>query len=526
MIGLGVLFRFYHYLDNRSLWLDEIYLATSIVKLDFLQLATLPLEYQQKAPIGILWLVRVCVVLFGPGEMSLRLVPFLGGLASLFVFLPVAKRFLSPLGVVLAMGVLALSPLLVYHSVEIKQYSTDLLATVLALYLYIRYHQNMGLPALVMWGVWGALLLWFSFPVIFVLAGIAIGLSLHYLIGRDWNLFFRSIIPFSMWLVSFGVNFYLFTSKYTEADWLISWFRARQGFMPLDASLLEGAKWVLQSLYRLLDYPLGVLWNAEIFNSIDTTVLRTLPKMALFLVLFLVIGISYFYKRDKKLLLVLLFPIALTLVASLIGKYPFYERLVVFLAPLPILLLAQGCARLTNFFAPGKRWRYVFPVILLAWPLWSTAKQAIDTDLFWDYKKSYYRDALLYIDRNFQQGDVVYIYWNIKPAYRFYKATYNLKVEGRELTDARFLVKNELEYVERLRGEYANTEGVKRIWFIYEPFLMLEIGDYDGTPSWYHHKGIKGGEIIKKDLSSLGKEVYRFRRSNVGVSLYEVSSKE
>lgn len=526
MIGLGVLFRFYHYLDNRSLWIDEIYLVTSIVNMDFVELATSSLEYQQKAPIGILWLVRLCVVLLGPGELSLRLVPFLGGIASLFIFLPVVKRFLSPFGTVLAMGLLALSPLLVYHSVEIKQYSTDLLASVIALYLYVRYHQNMRLPALVMWGIWGALLLWFSFPVIFVLAGIAIGLSLNYLLQRDWNLFFHSIIPFSMWLVSFAVNFFLITYKHAEADWLVSWFRARQGFMPVDASLVEGVTWVLQSLYRLLDYPLGVLWNAKIFNSIDATVLRILPKMILFLVLFMGIGIYYFYKKDRKLLMVLLFPITLTLVASLMGKYPFYERLVVFLAPLPILLLAQGCARITNIFASRKRWSFIFPVILLGWPFWSTAKQAFDTNLFWDYKKSYYRDALLYIDRNFQQGDVVYIYWNAKPAYRFYEATYNLQLEARELTDARFLVKNELEYVERLRGEYANTEGVKRIWFVYEPFLMLEIGDYDGTPSWYHHEGIKGGELIKKDLSSMGKEVYCYRRLNIGVSLYEVSSKK
>lgn len=521
-----MLFRLYHYIDNRSLWVDEIYLATSIIKMDFLELATSSLEYQQKAPILILWLVRLCVVLFGPGEMALRLIPLLGGIASLFFFLPVVRRCLSPFGAVLAMGVLALAPPLVYHSVEIKQYSTDLLATVISLYLYARYHQNMRLPALAMWGFWGALLLWFSFPVIFVLAGIATGLSIYYLVQRDWNSFFRSIVPFTMWLVSFAINFYLFTYRHTVADWLVSWFRARDGFMPLDASLAGGVKWVLQSLYRLLDYPLGVLWNSAVFDSIDNTALRILPKMALFLILFLAVGIWYFYKQNKKLLLVLLFPIALTLIASLLDKYPFYERLVVFLAPLLILFLAQGCARLTNFFASRKRWSYIFPLILLGWPLWSTARQAINTDLFLHHKKSYYREALLYIDRHLQEGDVVYVYWNIKHAYRFYNTTYNLKLEGRELTDARFLVKDEHEYVQRSRSEYKNVEGVKRIWFIHEPFLMLEIGDYDGTPPWYHREGIKGGEIIKKDISKLGNEVDQFIRPNVGVNLYQVSSKK
>lgn len=525
VIGAGIALRLYHYFDNRSLWVDEIYLSTSIIKMSYLELATATLDYQQKAPITFLWLVRLSVELFGTGEKALRLVPLLCGVGSLLLFAKIARNYLSPLGVVLALSIMAFAPPIVYHSVEIKQYSADLFAAVLSFYLYIRYEGNLQYRALLMWGIFGSLLLWFSFPVIFILAGIAIGVSLYYLINKKWKALFRSIIPFSMWLVSFATNYFLFTHKHAEADWLVDWFRNRQGFMPQDASFLGGIVWVLKSLYRLIDYPVGVLWNSTVFDSIDSTAVRVLLKLTPLLIFFLGLGVYYISKQNKKLLLALLFPIILTLVAGLLDKYPFYERLVLFLAPIPILFLAHGCARLTNILSHKSKLSYIFPLILLGWPVWSSAKQAVDTELFWDYKYSKYRGALLYIDQHMQEGDVLYIYWNAKPAYRFYSTTYKLDLDGRELTDARFLVRDEHEYVERLRAEYGKTEGVKRIWFLYEPFLMLEIGDYDRTPPWYHQEGIKAGTFIKNDLSTIGEEIDRYTSQNVGVSLYKVYPK-
>ncbi len=55
---------------------------------------------------------------------------------------------------------------------------------------------------------------------------------------------------------------------------------------------------------------------------------------------------------------------------------------------------------------------------------------------------------------------------------------------------------------------------------------MLEIGDFDGTPAWYHHEGIKGGDLVRKDLSTFGVEVDRFTGPNVSVSLYEITPPE
>ncbi|EMR01851.1 glycosyltransferase family 39 protein [Cesiribacter andamanensis] len=253
----GILLRVFHYIDNRSLWIDEIYLITSILKTDFMGLTQPELAYQQKAPIGFLWLVKLSVILLGEDERALRLVPLLCGIASLFAFLPVARYFLKPLGVVLAMGILALAPPLVYHSVEVKQYGMELLATVLALYLYSRYHNKKDWVSLLGFGWMGAVLLWFSFSAIFILAGMAIGTSLYFLYRKRWRLLRRFLLPFSLWLVSFVINFLLFTHKHAEQEWLVNWFRVRGGFAPVDFFSEAGLLWLMKALYRLLDYPPG-----------------------------------------------------------------------------------------------------------------------------------------------------------------------------------------------------------------------------------------------------------------------------
>jgi len=195
MLGLGIFFWLFHFFNNRSLYVDEIFLATSLAKMNFLELTAPMLDYEQKAPLGFLWIERVMVLLFGNGEMALRLFPLLCGIASLFLFRPVARYFLKPVGVVVAMGILAAAPPLIYHAVEAKQYSTELFATVIALFLYTRFHKQMALPSLLLWGVSGALLLWFSFSSIFILAGMAMGICLHYLIKKNGGTFF---VPLSL----------------------------------------------------------------------------------------------------------------------------------------------------------------------------------------------------------------------------------------------------------------------------------------------------------------------------------------
>ena len=526
IISAGIFFRLFHYFNNRSLWIDEAYLSISLIKMGFVELATPPLEYQQKAPIGFLWAVRSMVLLFGKKEMALRLIPLLCGLAALFVFLPVARYFLKPVGVVVAFGIICFAPPLVYHAVEIKQYGSEMLATVLCLYLYIRYEGKMQLGSLLSWGFWGALILWFSYSAIFILAGMAFGVCLYYLWNKEWKKLFSSVIPFSMWLISFAINFFLFTFKHADSEWLTTWFRLREGFMPFPFHSLADVKWLFQAFYRFLDFPLGMLWNFDLAVTSSATNLIKLV-MALFTLFIWGLGMVAFFREDKKIFWVLTFPLLLTLVASGLQLYPFYERLLVFLAPIVILFIAKGCVLVNHLFRAKRLMVYLLPVLLLIWPVYSSAKQVMMPHLFGGKKNASEREALFYIKDRYKEGDVVYIYWNFLHTYLYYKDAYNLTfpktIEG---SDKKLQAKNTADYFSMMEPEFSAIAKNKRVWFIHNRMLKLNIGDFDGQPAWYFAQEVEAGTMFEKKFSTMGKSMDVYQNPYLQVSLYNLNQQK
>ncbi|MDY7021785.1 MAG: hypothetical protein SWJ54_10560, partial [Cyanobacteriota bacterium] len=74
-VFFGILVRLVQYLHNRSLWFDEANLALNIVNRSYLQLLS-PLDNNQAAPPGFLWIEKLSIQLFGNNEYALRLFPF------------------------------------------------------------------------------------------------------------------------------------------------------------------------------------------------------------------------------------------------------------------------------------------------------------------------------------------------------------------------------------------------------------------------------------------------------------------
>ena len=95
LLVIGAVLRAAPFLLDRSLWLDEAKLALNVLERSPAQLFG-PLDYGQAAPVGFLLLEKQAVAAFGEGERALRLVPLLAGVASLWLFFVVARRWLSP----------------------------------------------------------------------------------------------------------------------------------------------------------------------------------------------------------------------------------------------------------------------------------------------------------------------------------------------------------------------------------------------------------------------------------------------
>ena len=131
---LGIALRLLQYLDNRNLWLDEAMLALNILDKPFTQLF-LPLEYRQAAPVLFLLLEKAAVLVFGPSEYALRLLPLLLSLLTLPLIYRLALRWTqSPLAAILALWMVAASPFLVRYASEVKQYTVDAFVGLLLLW--------------------------------------------------------------------------------------------------------------------------------------------------------------------------------------------------------------------------------------------------------------------------------------------------------------------------------------------------------------------------------------------------------
>jgi hypothetical protein len=120
ILAAGAVFRICKWGHWRSLWMDELYIAHSILTRGFWELLSQPLRYWQTAPAGFLVLERLCVDIpwAGGGERVLRFPALLAGLASLPLFYAVTRRVLSVRAGLMALIIFASLTPLIYYSQE------------------------------------------------------------------------------------------------------------------------------------------------------------------------------------------------------------------------------------------------------------------------------------------------------------------------------------------------------------------------------------------------------------------------
>jgi hypothetical protein len=86
VVLLGVVVRVRQYAANRSLWLDESFVALNIIGRGMHRLLTAPLDFNQTAPAGFLFVEKLSAELFDKGEYALRAFPLLCGIVGLLLY--------------------------------------------------------------------------------------------------------------------------------------------------------------------------------------------------------------------------------------------------------------------------------------------------------------------------------------------------------------------------------------------------------------------------------------------------------
>lgn len=515
LFGIGL--RTFHLIYNRSLWMDEIYLVSSFFHLNYIDLATATLDYGQKAPIGFLWTVKLITDIFGYSEIAFRLIPFISGIISLFLFIKICRYFLKPNAQIIALTIFSFAPAIIYHSTEIKQYATECLATLLALYLFTIYGNKIDWTSKLFWALFGSILLWFSYSVIFILTGMAIAISINYLLNKNYKLLLINIVPFLMWMASFLISYFLFTYKRNDSEWAIYWFKAYDYFMPFPPSDLQQLKWFVRNLLNMLDYPLGLNWNV---NELTSSMIKILfiPFIPLILLFTGIFSLKY---KKKVAFGILLMPCLFLLIASGLKLYPLRERFWVFIAPIFILFIGFGFEYLNEKFKSNQKIGMIILILTIGGPVLQSAYYLIYPFKFYKHKKSFAKEAFWFINQHYKDGDLVYNYWNNYPGYNVYGQIESYKYTVVQGKDYRFDVNDIAAYNQKLKNEFKQFRGARRVWIIYNTQFTTTIGDLIDQPVWYYKGQLSPVANFEQKIASQGKLIKKIVYSDLTVSLFE-----
>ena len=481
---LGIFLRIHQYLYNRSLWLDEAMLSTSIVSRSFEELFQ-PLEARQNAPIPFLFLARLAVEIFGPSEYALRLPALIFGLLSLVLFYFVSKRYISSNAFPISLLLFAVSNPLIYYSSEVKQYSGDVLSALICLLMLEKiYNHQLSSFKAIAWGCLGALLIWLSLPVVFILAGGGICLLIF---SKKDNLY-KFPITFSIWLLSFISLFYLFINRSLGNQGLQSSWTAKGYFAPVPflSPFNETWRWYLTTFQNIFVSPGG-------FGSYE------LAGVLFFSGCFLMLK-----RRWKYKLSVLLLPIFLALLASMLKKYTFTTRieyvqggrLVLFLVPSMIMLISEG---LEYFRLKTHKVISVWMLFLLLLQPVKTALGHVKTPRVGEDVRS----AIEYVLDNTEKTDKIYLHPRIKHQFWYYK---DLLKDGRSL-DILKGVRGKEAFIQDIR----NLDGYPRIWFLFSYTLSDNKLEKDSFLEHLNRVGCQLDAIEPKGASAY---LYDFSQTN------------
>jgi len=440
IILFGIILRASKYLPAFSMRGDELAVTLNLANRSAIDLMTKPLDYEQAAPFGFVLLTKTLITIFGQSEYVLRLTAFAAGCISLILLHNLLTKTGGRYGNLFALAAFAFGGYLIYYSAELKQYSSDvLLCLILLLVFYRHVSKEANAKDFVLLAALGILALCFSYPALFVLAGIGIPLFLHY--WKDKQKLIWITITGAIWAGTFLALYFLLLRQQTQSSYLITFWDNLLSFMPMPP--WQELSWFPKALSGLFFVVAGL----------SSSLILVIPIYAL--------GLWGFLKEKKwQWALALTIPIGLNIIVSGFQKYPFHGRLILYLLPLIFIVLGKGIDWLINLIRNRAIANIAFAalIILLLKPVIPTTNSYLFTH---DYLQDDLKPALSFVEGNKQDDDLIYLYHYIEQQYAYYAPAYDLEnvpvvIGLNNSTDAK-----------KYQEELSSLPRGQRIWFVF-----------------------------------------------------------
>jgi hypothetical protein len=334
-----------------------------------------------------------------------------------------------------------------------------------------------------LFGATGAVLVWLSHPLLFVLAGV--GLTL--VVDAAWRKLPVRVahyaLAISLWALSFGLQYFMILRHLAiERGFQEYWGEVENAFAPLPFSR-AGLLWYITEIPNLMRTPGGFLT----------------PDLSLFLAFFG--SVAFWYNGKRRELFLFLLPFFFAFIASSLHRYPASGRLMLFFVPALLLLVAAGVNQLLSFPFRGRP-AIAAVVVCLLLPLGGAYQPFLQTPK----AKDQIKPVLQYLEQQWQPGDVVYLYYAAEPSFKFYWShnggSYITGVRSRD---------NWHKYIDDLD----QLRGKQRVWVFFSHVF---------APVKKAREGVSEQDFFLQYLDRIGTRIDAFTTEGGSAFLYDLSA--
>lgn len=328
-IAAGIAVRIAVYLQNRNLMIDEANVARNIYERGFLQLLS-PLSYEQYAPPLWLWAIKATTTLANMGEQALRFIPLVSGFATLILLYLILKQLNLFRSAWYALLLLASGYIYIRYSTELKQYMTDAALALGLILLALRTSADAKPVRLfIIWLLAGSIAIWLSMPSVFILAGVGCYYMLQYWQQKTIRIAWPVIIAAILWLAQFLLYYLLILKEQANSHYLQSY---HQKYFLIVPTTLEKINHNIDLLGQILGETVGFTFLAKAMHAG-----------------FIIWACIMLLRKNKAVFALLVLPLILLMLAAAANQYTLITRVVLFMMPILLILIAYGLDRLLQF---------------------------------------------------------------------------------------------------------------------------------------------------------------------------------
>jgi Dolichyl-phosphate-mannose-protein mannosyltransferase len=411
LLVLGCALRTAQYLGRVSLWHDELAIVRNLEHKHIRQLLTEPLEYKQVAPVGFVAAVALSSRVFGINELSVRLVAWLFGLASVLLFWRVAKRFASGAALVAGITLFAVSPALIFYSASVKPYAGDVAITLLLIFLALLHRERPDdLRTACIAGVIGGAALLFSYPAVLVTALVTPILLIAWSQTQSPPPLAPLAAMIGCWFAgaALATAAALLVRDPETVAYMNTFWGSRGGFPPsVHEGLAAFIVWVPRQIFTIFAHFLLYITAPPLLAIVAA------PTVAL-----AVVGLPWLGRRSPWSMALLLAPIAAGLLGAFVGLMPFRHRTGVYAGSVVLVLSMVGLEALRTWMPRRIRWLTAVVATLVAGPLALMVLLAARPP----YPTQESRPVLQELARRRAPNDLIYVYCGGRHAIEFYGA--------------------------------------------------------------------------------------------------------